>query len=241
MENLRTYETQIDNIIETECCQKITAADAAVTYFLQKGKGTGLVLKSDMKLELGGSQNTFSIICPSYITDSGVFLCGEDFATNARSLPFGLLIKVAGNSFDEEMHYQLSQVLHGMMQTEGYMVKKNNQAFLCRVSNKAIQNGLTFAVLGEILIWRIKERFTAAEHVQVFYITSSTANFEAWHCIAQEMSQSLKNVQSAVWQSRGINMNECLKLGHCGKCSSKDVCDKARQIGLQVVTHMKAE
>jgi Zn ribbon nucleic-acid-binding protein len=55
------------------------------------------------------------------------------------------------------------------------------------------------------------------------------------------MGQAFKKIQASIWQSRDIDINECLKLGHCGKCSSKDVCNKAKEIGLEVLTHMKAE
>ncbi|MEN6414089.1 MAG: hypothetical protein ABFC84_15225 [Veillonellales bacterium] len=239
MRQFKAYETQIDSLLSAECFQKLALANARTSYFLQKGKGAGIVLKGDMKIELGGCQSTFSILLPSAIHDSGVFLCGEDIDTAEQSLPFGQIVKVSGENVNEEMYYQLGQVLHGLMQADGYMVKKSNQAFLCRISKQAAKEGLSFAALGEILIRRIKERFAQVENVQVFYITSPSAQFHKWQAIAEEISQALKKVKEAVWQNRGINVNECFKLGHCGKCSSKDVCDKAREIGLEIVNKMK--
>ncbi|MEN6565209.1 MAG: hypothetical protein ABFC57_02790 [Veillonellales bacterium] len=239
MEQFKAYEAQIDSLLSSECFQKLALANAKTSYFLQKGKGSGIVLKSDMKIELGGCQSSFSILLPSDIHDSGVFLRGEDLDTEEQSLPFGQIVKVSGENFDEEMYYQLGQVLHGLMQADGYMVKKNNQSFLCRISKQAAKEGLSFAALGEILIRRIKERFANVENVQVFYITSPSAQFHSWQSIAEEIAKALKKVKESVWQSRGINVNECLNLGHCGKCSSKDVCDKAREIGLEVVNKMK--
>ncbi|WP_094604238.1 hypothetical protein SPSIL_036780 [Sporomusa silvacetica DSM 10669] len=240
MEQFRTYEAQIDSLMAFECFQKLSLANVKTSYFLQKGKGSGIVLKSDTKIELGGCQSTFSILLPSNIKNSGVSLCGKDLDTEEQSLPFGQIVKVSGENFDAEMYYQLGQVLHGLMQVEGYMVKKSNQKFLCRVSKQAATNDkLSFAALGEILIRRIKERFAKVESVQIFYITSPSAQFHNWQSIAEEISKVLKKVKESVWQSRGVNINECLKIGHCGKCSSKEVCDKARQIGLEVINKMK--
>lgn len=239
MEQFKAYEAQIDSLIASERFQKLSLADERKSYFLQKGRGSGIVLKSDMKLELGGSQSTFSILFPSDIKDSGVYLCGEDLDTENLSLPFGQIVKVSGENFAEEMYYKLGQVLHGLMQTDGYMVKKSNQIFLCRISKQAAKDRLSFAALGEILIGRIKERFGDLENVQVFYLTSPLAQFHNWQAIAKEIADKQKKVMSSVWQSRGINVDECLKIGHCGKCSSKDLCEKARVIGLEVVSKMK--
>ena len=241
MEQFKTCEAQIDHLMVPACFHQLSLAGERQSYFFQKGSGTGLVLKSDMKMELGGCQSTFSILLPSEITHSGIYLCGEDIDTAAPSLPFGQIVKVAGQNFDEEMYYQLGQALPGLMQTDGFMVKKSNQAFLCRISKQAAKDGLSFAALGEILMRRIKERFPAVTHVQVFYITSPSAPFQYWQSIAGEIAKAVKKIKESVWQRRGININDCLKPGHCGKCSSKELCDKAREIGRGIVNKMKSE
>lgn len=240
-EQFKTYETQIDHLIACERFQTLSSADGRKSCFSLKNRGTGIVLKSDMKIELGGCQPTVSILLPSNITDSGVFLCGEDIDTENQFLPFGQIVKVAGQTFDEEMYYQLGQALQGLMPADGYMVKKSNQAFLCRISKQAAKAGLSFAALGEILIQRIKERFAAAASVQVFYITSPSAQFHHWQSIAGELAKAQKKIKDAIWQRRGINVNDCLTPGHCGQCSSKVLCDKARAIGQEIVNRVKAD
>ncbi|SDE55616.1 hypothetical protein [Sporomusa acidovorans] len=239
MEQFKAYEAQIDSVMASECFQKLSLADVRTSYFLQKGRGSGIVLKSDMKIELGGCQATFSIIVPSDIKDSGVFLCGEDLNTTELSLPFGQIVKVAGHNFDEETYYLLGQALHGLMQVDGYMVKKSNQTFWCRISNQAAKDGLSFAALGEILIQRIKKRFANITNVQVFYLTSPTAQFQHWQSIAGKIYEFQKKIKESVWKNRGINVNECIKTGHCGKCSSKELCATARENGLEVANKLK--
>jgi CO dehydrogenase/acetyl-CoA synthase beta subunit len=108
------------------------------------------------------------------------------------------------------------------------MVRSSSTHIWSRVSNQAVARGFNFATLGRAIEQHVKAQIPRVEAVELVFITSGEEDVNRLGRIATEAEQTARDIRQRVWQQRGVDIFECTKGGHCGKCGDKEVCDRIR-------------
>jgi len=194
------------------------------------GKGRNVVLADEMAVELGNPQmNSTSCLLwtqkSDLIRDGKVTLIGPDIQDNPdKSFPFGKVVLVEVNGFDEESAYDQYKEMEAVryaLDLKGYMIRavSQYQREWSRISREALQSGFSFDVLGSAL----REEYLKKDYihaVEILFVTSSAED-------VGELQEITKNVGRTI-----SAMNKMLSEidSDCDECEYNDVCDEVDEL-----------
>jgi CO dehydrogenase/acetyl-CoA synthase beta subunit len=191
------------------------------------GGSRNIVLKEDIGLELGNPAME-SVSCLlwteklSLIEDGRVTLVGPDFFESAgESLPFGKVVLVGAEGFDEDNVYDRHKDMDFLrydLDLQGFMMRAVSQYMRewCRISREALSNGFSANILGSSLIGLL-QRKPYVKSVEVIFITSTTSDVTR----IKDVATPAEKILSA------MNKMASEMDFECGSCDFQEVCDEA--------------
>jgi CO dehydrogenase/acetyl-CoA synthase beta subunit len=198
------------------------AEDRSVAW--PAGGSRNLILGQDTAVELGNPrEGSCSFMLwgrdEGWVKDGRMTIAGPDIPDcEGKSLPFGLVILIAGNDFTSENAWERYRQMEGKryeVDLKGYMMRavSQNQREWSRVSREARQNGFSFPVLGQAMRSTFKSLpwITAFE---VLFVTSSRKDVAALQRIGEKAGRIVAAMNK---------MLEELSFD-CGVCEYRDVC-----------------
>lgn len=225
MERLNVWDSLLDQAVKV---------DFPITEKEESALSTrsNFVLKGNTAVDLGENpEQSFLIFSESPSAfESGVYLVGKDVSELEGSQPLALQLNVLGCDENDELLYLIIQNLKRELQVKDVMVKGSANKIWLRFSKKALENNLTLARLGSVLLFRLKEEFTELSLIQILFVTELGSVFESVKTASEEWNKQQEALKAAVWDKRGFNFKECHVLGHCGKCSDKKLCANVRKV-----------
>jgi len=215
-----------------------------VTEFTHKGttnwpisKNRNLVLKQDTAVELGKDASTSFLIWsnePDKIGNGRITIVGPDLPqVKADQVPFGKIVMVGGDDFNEENSYDryraLDQVRHNI-HLKGYMMRgvSQYQREWSRVSKEAIDNGFSFRVLGGALIDKFSE-LDFVRSVEVIFITTGRDDVLEMKAVSDQAIRFIGAMNK---------MAEELSLD-CDTCEFTEVCSDVEELRSMRKSHGK--
>ena len=186
-----------------------------------------IVLKEDMGLELGSPEKD-SISCLLWtgdiasIVDGNITLVGPDFPESAgRSLPFGKVVLLGVEGFDEDNAYDRHKELDYLrydLNLKGFMMRAVSQYMRewCRVSRAALSQGFSAKVLGSSIMKLFRTR-PYVKTVEVLYFTSSTEDVTR---LGQITTPAEKIISAMNKMAAEFDYD-------CVSCDYQEVCDEA--------------
>ena len=225
MELFREQFDFIDNWLaeRADRNQLTTIADPGPVTWPTAGQ-RNLVIGRDIAVELGHPDDA-SVAFIAWGASSGerrggrIYRVGPDLpASQGQRRPFGKVVMIRGCGFDADNTYERYRQLEAVryaIDLQGYMMRAVSQANRewSRVSQAALENGFSFAVLGGALI----AAFTAIEWVDcadVLFVTSSRADV----MVLRPLAERVRQVTAAM-----NKMSEEMNFD-CESCSYADVC-----------------
>lgn len=186
-----------------------------------------LVLLPDLGVELGNPDKaSVSFLTwtedTSTVDDGKITLIGPDIGDpSAVSLPFGKVVIVGVEGMNEENAYERNREMFLAkfdISLKGFMLKSASHymAEWCRISNEAVENGFSFATLGNALVREYKT-LDYVKTVEIVFITSSDDDVNELY----DMGNRTARIISAM--SKMVNE----MIFDCGACEYQDVCDDA--------------
>ena len=189
-----------------------------------------LVLRSDMAYELGGGEHeAVSLLAfttdKECVADDGVYLIGDDLQDITEDISYARLtfIRLNAVSIDGKDADSMYAVLRAVDYVryhnylKGYMTRISavKEREPVRVSQDALDKGMTFAHIGSEMIQAYKKREEVAA-VQIIFITDQKADYqwfrnESHRC--EQITDSLNNIFN------GLVMD-------CSTCGSRKLCDE---------------
>jgi CO dehydrogenase/acetyl-CoA synthase beta subunit len=193
-------------------------------------KGGNLVLSQDAAVELGNpGQGSTSFLLWKDVSSqkhkNQITIVGPDLPELAgQSVPFGKIVIIGGDGFDEEnsyeRHRQLDLVRYDI-NLQGYMMRGTSQfrQEWSRVSKEAIAKGFSFKILGGALIDKFME-LSFVRSVEVIFITANQKD------IAQMGAVSSKAFRIISAMNKMVEELSC----DCGSCDYSDVCSEVEEL-----------
>ncbi|HKM13873.1 MAG TPA: hypothetical protein VJY42_03035 [Candidatus Methanomethylophilaceae archaeon] len=172
----RFSDTVTKNMSSTAMCER------GITFKQDAGIRSGSVFenehirKADTFIEFGGSKDTISYeIVRAYegIEDGRIFVEGKDIPYLERGdYPLSIEVKVSGlvelvmeQAIERRIHFAISGI-------EGVWHSGQRDTSWIRVSNKAVENGITFKDIGDIIISNVKKNFgKVIDAVEILFST----------------------------------------------------------------------
>jgi CO dehydrogenase/acetyl-CoA synthase beta subunit len=200
---------------------------------LGRGASSGIHLRSNTYTELG---NPIAGSCShllwtnntSLVRDGRITLIGPDIpASEGKSLPFGQILMLAGETLAAKDHERLQQAPIIGDRIEGYMLKSTSDYLWARISKDVAARGFNFEILGKSLISLIKSRTPGVTAVEILFVTSSKEDVKELASIASEVKGLGSNILKEAWKERGFDI-ECDF--DCASCHDEPVCDDIREV-----------
>ena len=191
------------------------------------GGSRNIVLKEDLGVELGNPEME-SVSCLlwtenlSWIEDKRITLVGHDFFESAaKSLPFGKVVLVGVESFDEDNVYERHKNLDFLrydLDLKGFMMRAVSQHMRewCRISKEALSKGFSVRHLGSSLMSLIAQR-PYVKSVEMIFFTSSSEDVAR----LKEITAHSEKIISAMNKMAGEFDYDC------SSCDYQEVCDEA--------------
>jgi CO dehydrogenase/acetyl-CoA synthase beta subunit len=190
------------------------------------GGDGNLVLAADTGIELGSPRVesvSFALWSGSdhAIRDGGITLIGPDLGeAGSRDLAYGKVVLVAGGGFDGKNDYDRYRELERArydVDLEGYMIRAASlyQKEWIRISREALRKGLSFRILGEALIGRLR-RIEYVRKAEVLFVTSSAEDVRKLKAIAGKAAL-LVGAMSKIFEETQMD---------CDACEYRPVCDE---------------
>lgn len=188
--------------------------------------GLNLFLQSETAIELGPpSAESLALSLwtetPGKIVDERMSLVGPDLNEAAGpTMPFGKIVLLEGSGFDENNAYDRYRHLDLVrfdISLKGYMMRAASQyqREWSRISNDAVANGFSFAILGETLIKEFK-KVDYIKSVEILFVTSANEDVSQLKPMAERVSR----INQAM-----SKMSEEMS-SECSDCDFEDVCDE---------------
>lgn len=189
-----------------------------------------ILLQADTRIELGSPRDASVAFLLwtndlSRIQDGSMSLLGPDIneAPDDR-LPFGRVVLVGGDDFDEENSYarfREMDLARYDISLKGFMMRAVSQYLRewSRISFPAVEKGFSLSHLGSALIRRLKT-FDYVKSVEVLFVTSGTADVLALKAIGDRFHQYIQAMNK---------MAEDHDLD-CTSCEFQAVCDEAAEL-----------
>lgn len=219
---------------------KILSCDAENSHaFLQikseKRAGSGLVMKSETFLELGGpvlgscNLSLYSIN-EQLVKDDRIRLIGPDIHECSGESSFGQIVIIAGKKLTDGDYLDLQKYIYTGEQIEGYMMKSTTGNIWSRISKDAAAKGFDFKFLGTALVNIIKSKMPSVASVEIIFVTSSKKDIERLNQIKMKVSEMYQQIKEKKWKQRGIDIYQCAFHGNCNSCKDKPICDEVNRI-----------
>lgn len=194
------------------------------------GGGKNIIFKEDVGVELGSPQMrsvSFQLWTEDKkrVRDGKISILGPDlYKSKIKDLPFGKILLLGVNGFNEENTYDRYRELEAIrfdIDLKGYMMKGESQyqREWSRISIEAIKNKFSFNHLGCELINRFKEK-EYVEAVEVIFVTSSTNDVIALQNISQRVGRIINAMDKMV---KEMSFD-------CDSCEFIDVCDEVVEL-----------
>jgi len=176
----------------------------------------------DMHVELGGERidtkfELARVRKPEEIEDGKIVIIGPDIKDMpvGSSLPFGLLIEVAGAQLEEGLESVVERRIHAFINyIEGVMHLNQRYDIWLRLSKKSFQKGFnSFEYVGKILQRLYKNDLPIIEKIQVTFITDPAK-------VKEMYSEALQIYEARDAKARGLKDEEVDKFYGCSLCQS---------------------
>jgi len=180
------------------------------------------IRKNDMQIELGGPKvkEKFELakVKPlDQIEDGKITIIGPDLKDLAEgtSVPFGILVEVAGATLDAGLEGVIERRIHGYLNyIEGFMHLNQRYDIWIRLGKKAFQKGLnSFEHIGKVLYRLFKSELPIIEKVQITFITDPAK-------LSEMYPAALQDYESRDAKGRGLKDEEVDKFYGCVLCQS---------------------
>ncbi len=197
------------------------------------GSNPGIILRSDMYVELGNpTEGSTGFILwtedTSMVRDGRITFIGPDIPDlKGASVPFGQVVMLAGEKLDDEVQEKIEEYQHISDELEGYMVRSSSQSIWGRVSKDSVAKGFNMETLGKALMINMKSNVPEIEAMEVVFVTSNKDDVKQLGEIAVEVDDIRKEIIKSVWKERGYDLDCDLD---CNSCESKITCDDIRDI-----------
>jgi CO dehydrogenase/acetyl-CoA synthase beta subunit len=224
------YDTIIDDI---KVIQKKHAAEGQLRELVfsdnlswPSANGRNLLLQSDTAIELGNPADEGVALSlwtqmPGKVVDNRITLVGPDISKSAASrLPFGKIVLLEGNGFDEENaydRYREIDLVRFDISLKGYMMRAASQykREWSRISKEAVKNGFSFSIFGNALIAEFK-KLDYINSVEVFFITSNDKDVS----LLKPMAEQVNKINMAMSKMMEEMSDDC------SECEYEEVCDE---------------
>jgi acetyl-CoA decarbonylase/synthase complex subunit beta len=180
------------------------------------------IRKSDLHVELGGPnvEKKFELVRVknnSEIKDQEIKIIGPDILEieEGSSIPFGILIEVAGKQVEEELEGVIERRIHEYTNyIEGFMHLNQRYDIWCRVSKKSVKKGLgSFEIIGKVLLRLFKNELPFIESMQITFITDKNKVAEIWE-------DAVKIYEARDARARKLSDNDVSEFYGCDLCQS---------------------
>lgn len=200
-----------------------------------EGEGDGIVLKSDIFLELGGPfagsmALTLQTKDEHLVNEDSITLIGEDIHEADKPIPFGQIILVSGELLSDEDYLRIARVHNKNGYIEGHMVKSSENNIWVRVSNTLGNRGFSFDCYGSAIIAMVKKMTPSVKNVAVIFITSAKEHLQPFQNLAEETKKIAQKIKEDKWLTKGINIYDCAFHGNCSSCSDKKTCNEIQKM-----------
>ncbi len=193
-----------------------------------------LVMGQDTAVELGNPKtaSTSQLLWTNtrdLIQNRRISIVGPDLSEmDGSQAPFGKIVLVAGEGFDEKNSYSRYRALEKVRYTlnlEGYMMRGASQfqREWSRVSHGALKDGFSLKILGAALMDRYLE-LDFVRSVEIVFITSSTADVLAMN----QVSASAMTIIGAMNKMTGEMATEMAL--DCDACEYVEVCSEVASL-----------
>jgi CO dehydrogenase/acetyl-CoA synthase beta subunit len=192
-----------------------------------RGGLRNIVLGDDVGLELGNPRDE-SVACILWSNDidavknGTLTLVGPDFPESAgKSLPFGKVVLVGVDGFNEDNIYERCMELDGLrfdIDHQGFMLKAASQyqREWCRISRQALDAGYFSGHLAAALM----QRLGAVPYVHgVEFIFVTLSSQVVWE-LREIVNPAMRMIAAMDKMASEMDLD-------CEKCEYEDVCDEA--------------
>lgn len=187
---------------------------------------SSLVLQEQTAIELGNpARGSLSFIVwgsEAPQPDDAVMLLGPDIAEiGPRGAPLAQVVLAQGDFADAyDTHRAIREAVYAA-ELQGFMsrVMPSRQSLWCRVSHRALQDGLSLAHLGSAIVSSVRQTMLV-EAVQVLYITRGKGDILE----LKETADQVRRVTGAL-----IKMSEETSFD-CDSCEYRPVCETVEEI-----------
>ena len=211
-----------------EIGQKVRRLDSGngedLSSFSSEGKPT-IILREDTWVELGnpGTASLAVVLLTEsleLVNDGAISLVGPDISEAKGSLPFAQILLVGSTTLKDEDYRKLNSAQYELG-LKGYMIKSlpSGLSIWSRISKDGVQDGLSFAVLGNALGDSLKSRFDL-QSLEVIFVTSSEDDVTELGDISNKARRILGAMNKMV---------EELSFD-CSTCEYSDVCGEVLEL-----------
>ena len=196
----------------------------AVTYLhntntaWKENEYSKVILQRETACELDGTG--FNMITGKTVED-GIVLIGPDLDSVSSKQKFArVCIVQLENKDDEQQLYNLIRKVEYVKYhffPEGYMIRTASRSHKegVRVSRSAVKDGLSFEMIGNMLIRKFKA-IPSVKAVKVFFVTDPSFNYSETEAMAQKsntITEALNHIMNSVKFD-------------CDTCNLKPICDE---------------
>ncbi len=180
------------------------------------------IRKSDLFLELGGPkvESKFELVRVkklNEIKDGQIKIVGKDIPDfdEGSSIPFGILIEVAGKQLEEELEGVIERRIHEYSNyIEGFMHLNQRYDIWMRLSKRSFEKGLnSLKLIGNVLFRLFKGELPFIEAMQITFITDPKK--------VEEMSEdAMKIYEARDSRARKLTDDDVNEFYGCDLCQS---------------------
>jgi len=180
------------------------------------------IRRGNMQIELGGPKQPakFEIVRGKpmdEVEDGKVNIIGPDLKDlpEGGNAPFGLLIEVAGEKFEEDLEGVTERRLHEYLNyIEGIMHLNQRYDIWIRISKKSFEKGLTsFSFVGQVLMRLFKSELPFIEKIQITFITDAEK-------VKEKLDEAMEVYNHRDAKARGMKDEDVDTFYGCTLCQS---------------------
>ncbi|PVX23512.1 MAG: acetyl-CoA decarbonylase/synthase complex subunit beta, partial [Candidatus Bathyarchaeum sp.] len=180
------------------------------------------IRKGNMQIELGGPKQPakFEIVRGKKmdeVEDGKINIIGPDLKDlpEGGNAPFGILIEVAGEKFEEDLEGVTERRLHEYLNyIEGIMHLNQRYDIWIRVSKKSFEKGLnSFTYVGKVLMKLFKSELPFIEKIQITFVTDAAK-------VQELLDEAMEVYNHRDAKARGMKDSEVDTFYGCTLCQS---------------------
>ncbi|MEM4311531.1 MAG: CO dehydrogenase/CO-methylating acetyl-CoA synthase complex subunit beta [Nitrososphaerales archaeon] len=179
------------------------------------------IRKPQMYVELGGPniKEKFELLRVrpiNEVEDGKITIIDRDIKEleEGSSIPYGILVEVAGKDLEEEMEGVMERRIHDFCNyIEGFMHLNQRNAIWLRVSKKSVERGLSFIHIGKVLQRLFKSEIPLIEKIQITFFTNQEK-------VKRVYEEALKVYEARDARARGLKDEDVDVFYGCTLCQS---------------------